>query len=183
MMNATLLAADTGATGIAALGVDLMSLIVYLINFGILLLVLYFVAYKRLLGMLDQRSKKIKDSLEEAERAREASAQSQADVQQALEQNRHESQRILSEAREMADQFRQHEADKAREQATQIVERAKVEIERERDMAVEQVREELANLTVIATERVIHKSLDPKTHQDLIDEVLKSSNTFRKGGS
>ena len=82
----------------------------------------------------------------------------------------------------MADQFRQQEADKAREQAAQIVERAKAEIERERDLAVEQVREELANLTIIATERVIHKSLDPKTHQDLIDEVLKSSDTFRKGG-
>ena len=182
MMIIPLLAADTGPTGIAALGVDLTSLIVYLINFGILLLVLYFVAYKRLLGMLDQRSQKIKDSLAEAERVKEASVQSQADVQQALEQNRQESQRILGEAREMADQFRQQEADKAREQAAQIVERAKAEIERERDLAVEQVREELANLTIIATERVIHKSLDPKTHQDLIDEVLKSSDTFRKGG-
>ena len=182
MLGAPQLAEEAGASGIAALGVDLVSLIVYLVNFGILMLILYLVGYKRLLGMLDLRSRKIKDSLEEAERARQESEQRQAEMQQALQQNRQESQRVLAEAREMADHFRQEEAERARQDATLLLERARVEIGRERDAAIEQVREELATLTVLATERVIHRSLDPQAHRDLIDEVLQASDSFRRTG-
>lgn len=182
MLGAPQLAEEAAASGIAALGVDLGSLIVYLVNFGILLLILYFVGYKRLLGMLDQRSRKIRESLEEAERVRQEAAQRQAEMQASLDQGRQESQRIFAEAREMAERFRQQEAERARRDAGLMVERAKVEIQRERDAAIEQVRQEFGALAVTAAERVIHRSLDPLAHQDLINEVLQESESARRAG-
>ena len=101
MLVAPLLA--EGASGIGALGIDIGSLIVYLVNFGVLLAVLYFFAYKRVLGMLDQRSSRIKESLEEAGRVREESQQQQASMQHALNEGRQEGQRVLAEARQMAE--------------------------------------------------------------------------------
>ena len=182
MLGAPRFAEAAGASGIDALGVDLVSLIVYLVNFGILLLILYFLGYKRILGMLDQRSGRIRESLEEADRVRQESAQRQAEMQQALDQNRQESQRVLAEARDMADRFRQEEGVRARQEAAALLERARVEIQRERDAAIDQVKEQFAALTVLAAERVIHRSLDPQAHQDLIDEVLQASDSFRQAG-
>ena len=60
-MFAAPLLAEEGASGIGALGIDPASLLVYLLNFGVLLAILYFVGYKRILGMLDQRSGRIRE--------------------------------------------------------------------------------------------------------------------------
>ena len=59
--------------GITDLGINLPSLIAYLLNFGILLGVLILFAYKPLLRLLDQRTERIRESLEAADRAREPS--------------------------------------------------------------------------------------------------------------
>jgi len=171
-----------GATGIAALGIDWISLLVYLVNFGVLLAILYFVAYKRILGMMDQRSNRIRESLEEADRVRQESLERQAEMQHDLEEGRQASQQVLAEAREMAQRFRQEEANKARQEAEGILERARQEIQRERDAAVDQVRREFASLAVMAAERIIHRSVDAQLHQELIDEVLVEGNTFRESG-
>ncbi|MDA1215324.1 MAG: F0F1 ATP synthase subunit B [Chloroflexi bacterium] len=169
MLLAPLLAEETG---IGALGIDVGSLIVYLINFGVLLAVLYFFAYKRVLGMLDQRSGRIKESLEEADRVREESQQQQASMQQALNEGRQEGQRVLVEARQMAERYREDQQASARAEAEAFKESARDEIRQERDAALEQVRRQFAILAVTAAERIISRSLDADAHKDLIDEVL-----------
>ncbi len=161
-----------GSSGIGALGVDVNSLIVYLINFGVLLAILYFFAYKKILGVLDQRAGRIKDSLDEAERVRGESEERQAEMQRTFDEGREESKRLLAEAREMAERYRQEQASLAQEEAARFKESARQDIQRERDAAIDDVRQQFADLTIIAAERVIHRSLDTKTHQSLIEEVL-----------
>ena len=170
MLLAPLLAEE--ATGIGALGVDLNSLIVYLINFGVLAVLLYFFAYKRVLGMLDARANRIREALEEADRVREQSAEQQVAMQRALNEGREAGQNVLAEAREAAARYREQQAEQARAEAETMLERARDEIRQERDAALEQVRAEFAGLAVTAAERIIHRSLDADTHRDLIDEVL-----------
>jgi F-type H+-transporting ATPase subunit b len=174
--------AEEEATGLAALGVDLTSLLVYLVNFGVLLVILYLVGYKRILGMMDQRSLRIKDSLEEADRVRQEAQERQTEMQRTLDEGRQESQRVLAEAREMAERFRQEEMERARSEATGLLGRARAEIQQERDTAVDQVRQEFASLAVTAAERIIHQSLDAQIHQDLINEVLEEGDALRGGG-
>ena len=182
MFGAPLLAEEAGATGIAALGVDLTSLLIYVFNFGVLLLILYFVGYKRILGMMDQRSSRIRESLEEADRVRQEAQERQAQMQQTLDEGRQEGQRVLTEAREMAERYRQEEAERARQEAERLLERARVEIQQERDVAVDQVRQEFASLAVTAAERIIHRSVDAQAHQDLIDEVLQEADNLPRSG-
>tara|TARA_B100000029_G_scaffold501419_1_gene574755 strand:+ start:1636 stop:2190 length:555 start_codon:yes stop_codon:yes gene_type:complete len=161
-----------GASGIGALGVDLNSLIVYLINFGVLLAILYFFAYKKILGVLDQRAGRIKESLDEAERVRIESEERQAELQRAFDEGREESKRLLAESREMAERYREEQAVLAQSEAARFKESAREDIRRERDAAIEDVRQQFADLAVNAAERIIHRSLDAKTHQSLIEEVL-----------
>ncbi|MDE2766284.1 MAG: F0F1 ATP synthase subunit B [Chloroflexota bacterium] len=181
-MLAAPLLAEEGASGIGALGVDLTSLIVYLVNFGVLLLILYFFAYKRVLRMLDERSGRIKGSLEEAERVRRESEEREAEMQRVFEQNRQESQRLLAEAREMAQRQRDETRRQAEADVARLKSNAEADIRRERDAAVEEVRQQFANLAVTAAERIIHRTIDRKAHQDLIDEVLAQEGAFQSDG-
>ena len=162
---------------LAKLGFHIPSLIAYLINFVILLTILYFVGYKRILAMLDQRSERIRESVETAERVRQESAQQQADLEKRLEEGRQEGQELLAQAREMAERYREEEREKARQEAEALIARAQAEIQRERDEAIEEVRRHFAELAILAAEQVIERSLDEGAHRDIIEKVLEESPT------
>ena len=97
----------------ADLGVNLWLLIAYLVNFIILLGILLLFAYKPLLRVLDQRAERIRESLAAADRAREEAATSQAAIQEQLNEARREGQRLLDQAREASDRYREEEMARA----------------------------------------------------------------------
>ena len=159
--------------GITDLGINLPSLIAYLINFVILLGILIFFAYKPLLRVLDQRSERIRESLEAADRAREEAATSREAIEEQLNEARREGQRLLEASREAADRYRGEEMDRARQEAESFVERARSDIQRERDTAIQEVRANFGDLAITAAERVIRRSLDRQAHEELISQVLE----------
>ena len=158
-----------------ALGINLPGLITHIISFLILLIILRIVLYKPIVNMLDQRSQRIKDSLEAAERAQQESAASQEEVAAQLEAARAEGQQLIASAREVADRFREEETAKVRQEIEAERVRAEANIQRERDAAIEQLRSEFAGLAITAAERVVERSLDEQAHQDIIDRVLEES--------
>lgn len=164
----------------AQLGFHWPSLVVYLVNFTILLGILYAVGYKPILRMLDQRSQRIRESLEQAERIQKESAERQAAMQLQLQEARQQGQALIEQARQAAEQYREEEREKARQQANAFVERARADIQRERDNAIEEVRSQFADLAITAAERVIRRSLDRDAHKELIDQVLEESGQFRR---
>jgi F-type H+-transporting ATPase subunit b len=180
LLAAPLLAEEV--SGIGALGLDLQSFLVYLLNFAVLSVILYFFAYKRILGVLDARSAKIKDALEEADRVRLNAQEQQAQMQRTLDEGRQEGQKVLQEARDAAERYREQQQAQARVQAEELLQRARTEIQAERDAAVEQVRSQFAGLAVTAAERIIRRSLDEATHRDLIDAVLAEGETMQGKG-
>ena len=161
------------------LGLNFPSLIVFLVNFLILLGILYLFAYKPILRVMDQRSDKIRESLEAADRAREEAARSQQDTQQQLNEARLEGQRLIDQAREMAERYRTEEKDRARQEAEAFIARAREDIQRERDSAIQEVRSHFAELAIAAAERVIERSLDRDAHGELIASVLEEGDTLR----
>ena len=167
--------------GITELGINLPSLIAYVLNFAILLGILFLFAYKPLLRVLDQRSERIRESLEAADRAREEAASSQAAVEEQLNEARREGQRLLEQAREAADRVREEEMGRARREAEAFVERARSDIQRERDAAIEEVRANFGDLAITAAERVIRRSLDRQAHQELISQVLEEGESASSG--
>jgi F-type H+-transporting ATPase subunit b len=165
---------------VESLGLHVPSLIIYLVNFGLLLGLLYLFAYKPILRMMDQRSDRIRESLEAAERARDESARSQEDTQQRLNEARLEGQRLIDQAREMAERYRNEEADKARQEAEAFVARAREDIQRERDAAVQEVRSHFAELAIVAAERVIERTLDRDAHGEIIARVLDEGDNLAR---
>jgi F-type H+-transporting ATPase subunit b len=161
------------------LGLNFPSLIIFLVNFLILLGILYLFAYKPVLRVMDQRSDKIRESLEAADRAREDAARSQQDTQQQLNEARTEGARLLEQAREMAERYRAEERDRARQEAEAFVVRAREDIQRERDAAIQEVRSHFADLAIAAAEKVIERSLDRDAHSELIANVLEEGDILR----
>ncbi len=158
-----------------ALGINLPGLIAQIVNFLLLLVLLRAFAYKPIMGMLDTRSERIRESLAAAERARAEAAQSQSEIQAQIDQARREGQAIIEQASRAAEQLRQQLTAEAQAQAEAIVQRAREEFALERDKAIADLRRQFADLTVIAAEKVINQSLDRTGHERLIMEVLDQS--------
>ena len=121
------------------LGIHFPSLAIYLVNFLLVLLLLYLFAYKPILRLMDQRAERIRESLEAADTARQEAASSQEAIQEQITEARREGQRIMDQAREASERFRTDEMDKARQEAEAFVERAKQDIARERDTALQEL--------------------------------------------
>ena len=156
-----------------AIGINLAGLITQLVSFGILLFLLSKFLYKPIVRMLDERSGKIRESLEASERAQVEAASSREETQKQLVEARAEGQRMIAQARDVADRFREEELAKAREEIAAERSRAEANIQRERDAAIEELRREFSGLAVVAAERVIRRSLDESDHNELIQQVLE----------
>ena len=157
------------------LGVNLPGLIAQIVNFSLLLLVLYLLLYKPVVRMLDQRSKRIEDSLEQADRLKEETSLAEEQVKEQIEEARQEGRNIVAQAAQVAERVREDSRTQARQDAEMIVTRARADVQRERDEAIEELRRQFADLTIIAAERVINTSLDRDQHRRLIEEVLDQS--------
>ena len=163
------------------LGIHFPSLIIYLVNFVLLLGLLYLFAYKPILRIMDQRTDRIRESLAAADQAREEAASSHEAIEEQLNQARREGQRLLDQAREAAQRFRDEEMERARQEAESFVSRARTDIQRERDSAIEEVRANFGDLAITAAERVLRRSLDRQAHQDLIAQVLEEGESLSRG--
>ena len=161
--------------GIGSLGINLPGLIVQLVGFAILLVVMKAVAYKPILKAMDQRSQRIREGLDAAEKMKLQASQSDVEVQKRLEQARQEGQGLISQAQEVANRLQADARQQAQAEGESLLARARSEIAMERDEAIAQIRREFADLTIAAAEKVIGQSLDKKAHERLIEEVLTQS--------
>ena len=159
----------------AALGISLPGLITQIISFGILIFLLSKLLYKPLVSLMDQRAEKIREGLEASDMAREQAARSEEAIQLQLVEARGEGQKLVAEARETADKFREEEMVKVRDDIELERVRAEANIQRERDAAIEDLRREFAGLAISAAEKVVRSSLDEEGHKELIESVLEES--------
>ena len=162
------------------LGINLSTLIAQIVSFLALFGLLYFFAYKPILRMFDERSQRIKDSVEQAERVKEEAALAEDENRKKLEAAAKEGQEAIARAMRAGDEARQRAQQEAQVEAAGLIEKARQEIQRERDEAASELREEFADLAVAAAEKVIEKSLDKEAHRELIEKVLEESTTLNK---
>ena len=165
-----------------ALGINLPGLLAQLIGFAILLILLRFVAFKPFMRMMDERSRRVREGLEAAEKMKEQAAQSDVAVQKRLDEARQEGQTLIGQAQQIASRLQDEGRQQARTEGEALLARARNEIQLERDEAIAHIRREFADLTITAAEKVIGQSLDKKAHERLIEEVLAKS-SFKKDGS
>jgi len=166
--------------GISELGINWSTLITQIITVVILLILLRFAAYKPLMRMMDERSKRIKDSIEQAEAVKAQSAKAEEELKKQIELASREGQDRISRAVKAGEEVKLKAQEDAKKEAETLITRARAEIRQERDEAIGVVRREFADLTVLAAGKVIEKSLDKKDHRELIDKVLKESSIDTK---
>ena len=166
---------------VTSLGINPATLIAQIVNFGILFALLYFLAFKRILKILDERSHKIKDSIAQTEYIRQQAALADEDSKKKIDAASREGQEIVARALKAGDEVRQQAQNQARLDGEALLNRARGEIQQERDEAIGELRREFADLTITAAERVIEKTLDKKAHKDLIEKTLDELSSAGKG--
>jgi F-type H+-transporting ATPase subunit b len=158
-----------------ALGINLGFLVSQIVNFTLLAVLLYVVAYKPILRMLDERSARIKKGLDDAELASKRAAEMEQEFERQMVEARREGQEIIAQATQMSEKARQDILDKAREESTAMIEKAKDEIVRERELAMAELREQIADLSLTISEKVIGQTLDERAQRQLIADFLKQT--------
>ncbi|ACZ61653.1 F0F1 ATP synthase subunit B [Dehalococcoides mccartyi] len=165
---------------LAELGINIPSFIAQVVNFGLLLGLLYLFAYKPILAKLDERSARIKESMERTDQVKEQAQRAEEEFKKKIGEASQQGQLVIERAVKTGDEIRQKAIEEARAEAEAMLSRARTEIRQERDEVVDQLRKEFAELTILAAGKVIDQSLDKKAHQALIDSVLESSTNLRK---
>jgi F-type H+-transporting ATPase subunit b len=166
--------------GLASLGINLPTLLAQIINFAILFGLLYLVAYKPIMRMLDERSRKVKESMEQTEFIKEQAAHAEEEAEKRIEEASREGQELVTRAVRTGEEMRHQAQQEARQDAEALIARARTAIQRERDESIGELRREFADLTILAAEKVIDRSLDKEAHRQVIDKVLEESTTQKK---
>jgi F-type H+-transporting ATPase subunit b len=166
--------------GFASLGINLSLLVVFIINFIILLILLRLFLYKPVMKVLDERAKRTKEAMELAETTKQQFEQAKTEVQKQIDKGRQEAQAIITQAVQTGERLKEESRQEAAKQAQGIVDRTKAELETERDRIVGDLRREFVELSVLAAEKVIKETLDKEKHRKLIEETLQQSVTLKK---
>jgi len=144
-----------------------------LISFGITFFVLRKFAFGPIQKIIDDRRKRIRESIEEAEKAR-AEARKQLEEHRKLRaEARGEAEGILAEARRVGDSMRERVKEEADADRQRRLEETKRQIEAETTRALEQIRAEVADLALVAAGKVTGKALDQDDHRRLIEDAIK----------
>lgn len=158
---------------LGALKIEIPQLITHIIGFVIALWILKKFAWQPLLGLLDERRERIKNSFDEID-AKNAEAESLNQQYQAkLRDIDAEARKRLNEAVQEGEKIAAKIKDDARNDAKDVMARTKSEIEQDFAKARIQLKEDVVNLTINATEKIIRERLDTQKHRELIGRFIE----------
>ncbi len=143
-----------------------------LVLFGFTMWVLSKVALPRIGEALEKRANAIRDSIEAAEKQRQEADQLLNEYRERLKEAREQAEDIVARARKAADAAAAEAVSEGKEKREELVAAARRDIEIETRRSLERIRKEVADLTVLATEKVTRKALDSEDHKRLIEEAL-----------
>ena len=143
-----------------------------LLLFGLSLAFLWKVAFPRISAALDRRQKAIEDSIDAAEETRRKADELLDEYRERLNEARGQAQDIIDRARRAGEAHERESEEEATRRREQLLERTRREIESETRRAIQEIRREVADLTVLATEKVTRKTLTDADQERLVREAL-----------
>ncbi|MDQ6954100.1 MAG: F0F1 ATP synthase subunit B [Mariprofundaceae bacterium] len=150
-----------------------LTLVGQFIIFITMLLLLKKMLYVPLNDAMEARAKKIEDGLAAADAGLEARAKADADAEAQIDAAKFKAQEIIAAADKRATEVKEEAVQKARVEAAGIVDAGKEELASEVNRAQQALREEVADIAILAAERIVGEELDAKKHAKLIDSVVK----------
>jgi F-type H+-transporting ATPase subunit b len=143
-----------------------------LLLFGISMYILWKLAFPRISEALDRRQHAIEESIDHAERVRHEADELLAEYRERLREARGQAEQIIDRARKSADARERETLEETQQRREQLMEQTRRDIEAETRRAIQQIRREVADLTVLATEKVTRKVLDEADQRRLVEEAL-----------
>jgi F-type H+-transporting ATPase subunit b len=166
------LAAEDNGGGSFLVSPSLGLMIWTLLAFGITLYLLNKLAFPRIAEALDRRRMAIEESIQAAQRAKQEADELLEEYRARLREAREQAEDIMARARKAADNLADETKEQASKQREELLAAARRDIEHETRRALDELRKEVADLTVMATEKITRKSLTEDDHRRLIEEAL-----------
>lgn len=161
---------EEGGSFLVSPGLGLM--IWTLLAFGVTMFVLSRFAFPRIGEALEKRANAIRENIEASEKQRAEADELLEEYRARLREAREQADDIAARARKAADSAVAEATADGRAKREELVAAARKDIETETRRSLEQLRKEVADLTVLATEKITRKSLTDSDHQKLIEEAL-----------
>ncbi len=152
-------------------------------TFLIFLAILYFAAFRRIGGVLEDRRSRIEQGLRDADAARQERERAAEERLAVLAAARTEAQEVLTRAQKIADESRERDLAGTRAEIERLRERATSDIEAERQRALSDVRAQVADLALLAAGRVVGETMSDERQRRMVDEFLRDVAAERSAGS
>ena len=152
------------------------------LSFLIFLAILYFAAFRRIGGVLEERRSRIEQGLQDAEQARRDRESAEAERIATLQEARREANEILARAQKVAQETRDADIAATKAELERMRERAAADIDAEKQRAIADLRGEVAELALRAAGRVVGETLTAERERRLVADFLAETNDSSRGG-
>lgn len=163
--------------------IDQTLLVAQIVNFILLVGLLYWLLYKPVRSFMDNRTAEIEQQIKSAEENQQAAEALRLDLENQAKESRQQARQFLDEATKKAEVAQAEMIAEARNEANAIIKRAQEMTVLEREKAWDELKTQVGELSLLLASKVINDSLDQSQHQLLIDntlselEALKAENT------
>lgn len=154
--------------------IDWKLILAQVINFIIVVLVLWRLAYKPLLKAMNERTQKIEGGLKNAQEAERRLLKIEKEKEKVFRDARFETEKILAEAKTRAKEIEEESKIKTRDEVGKIVFQGKEELRREREKVFKEIKGEVSELVLALAEKVLQEKIDKKEHEHLLKQALHS---------
>ncbi|MFH1404875.1 MAG: F0F1 ATP synthase subunit B [Patescibacteria group bacterium] len=165
--------ATEASGGLGTLGINLKIFIAQLVNFLIVLIVLWKWAYKPIVKMLEQRTEKIEKGMKSAELSEKKLSELEVEKDKIIAMAKSEAQKIHELARAQAEERKQDMVNKAKSEVESVIVQGKAQLKSEKDAMLKEARKDIIEIAVAAVEKILVDQVDEKKSKSFAEEVVK----------
>jgi len=167
------LAQAEGESGSFLVSPDIGLMVWTLVVFSATMFLLSKLAFPKIAEALDKRQRAIEESIDTAAQTKKEADALLAEYRERLHEARGQAEEIVARARTAGEVHERESLDKAKVQREELMEQTRRDIEGETRRAIQEIRKEVADLTVMATEKMTRKTLTEEDQRRLVEEALE----------
>lgn len=152
--------------------IQLWTLLWQILNLAVMIALLTLILHKPVAKILGEREERVEKTLAQAAAAQKEAEALLSRYQQQVQNAKQEAQEIVDRATNLGEQMRQEIVRNAESEATRAMAKAKAEITAEKDQALSQIRDEVANLAVLAAGKIIGRSMTVADHEKMVKDFV-----------
>jgi len=156
-----------------ALGLNVKILIAQLVNFAILLFILWKFGYGPMIRFLDERNEKIESGIKNFEEAQKRMVEIEEKEKQVIKEAQKQAQELIAKTNDMIARRKKEMTKKAKEEISAIVQKTKDDLEIEKKITLKHIKEESADLVIEVLEKILGKNMDVSIDKAFIDQAIK----------